>query len=294
MKVREVRLFKSPEQSFIFYHDTSSFTTWHHHPEYELVLIKKGKGIRLVGDYIERFKDNDLVFLGSYLPHEWRCDSDFYTPEGMFKGECIVIQFLKDSFGDKFFELPENEGLRKILSLGTQGCRIKGESKRKIISLMEKMTTLEEVERFYTLLSIFRLLSSTSDFRLLSSPAFHLPYKTNDNDPMKNVIQYIHQNFQKEIKVSELQEISNMSNTTFFTFFKKRYRMTFKKYLLRIRIGYACQLLLDGSLNISQIGYESGFNNLSNFNRHFRAIKGCTPKDYKNFHLTRRQPVQIH
>jgi len=288
MKVREVRLFKSPEQSFIFFHDTSSFTTWHHHPEYELVLIKKGRGIRLVGDHIERFKDNDLVFLGSYLPHEWRCDETFYTPGGEFLGECIVVQFLTDSFGKGFFGLPENKGLNQLLSTATQGCRMFGETKRKIITLMEEMLYQDEVNRFFTLLSIFRILASADEYRLLSSPAFHIPYKTDDEDPMKKVIQYIHQNFQTEIKVNELQDISNMSNTTFFTSFKKRYRITFKKYLQHIRIGYACQLLLDGSLNISQIAYESGFNNLSNFNRHFKAIKGCTPKEFKKHHQVQR------
>ena len=284
MKVREVRLFKSPDQSFIFFHDTSSFTTWHHHPEYELVFIKKGKGIRLVGDHIERFKENDLVFLGSYLPHEWRCDDSYYGPGGEFLGECIVIQFQDDSFGQEFFGLPENKGISNYLTLASQGCRIHGETKRRIITLMEQMLENDEVDRFYNLFSIFKILSSSSEYRLLSSPAFHIPYKTDDDDPMKNVIQFIHQNFQKEIKVNELQEISNMSNNTFFTSFKKRYRMTFKKYLQHIRIGYACRLLLDGSFNISQIGYESGFNNLSNFNRHFKAIKGCTPKEYKKQH----------
>ncbi len=285
MKVREVRLFKSPDQSFIFLHETDYFTPWHHHPEYELVYMKKGKGIRFVGDHIERFKENDLIFLGSYLPHEWRCDKSFYTPSGEFLGECIVIQFLKDSFGPGFFDLPENKNLKQLLIYATQGCNLYGETKKKIIQIMESMLGMDEVERFYSMISIFSILSSSNDYNLLSSPAFHIPFKTEDDDPMKKVIQFIHQNFQKEIKVNELQDISNMSNTTFFTSFKKRYRMTFKKYLLQIRIGYACQLLLDGSFNISQIGYESGFNNLSNFNRHFKSIKGCTPKEYLKRHM---------
>ena len=124
MKVSEVRLFKSPEQSFIFLHETDFFTPWHHHPEYELVMMKKGKGIRFVGDHIERFQEDDLVFLGSYLPHEWRCDKSFYTPSGEFLGECIVIQFLKDSFGHGFFDLPENKGIKHNTDgNGNQDCR---------------------------------------------------------------------------------------------------------------------------------------------------------------------------
>jgi len=288
MKVREVRLFKSPDQSFIFFHDTSSFTPWHHHPEYELVWIKKGSGIRLVGDHIERFEDNDLVFLASYLPHEWRCNDSCYINGDEFLGECVVIQFLHDSFGQGFFELPENKRLQGFLSQASQGCKIFGETQKKVMSLMQEMLSVDEVDRLFILFSVFKILSSTDEYRLLSSPAFLKPYITENNSPMKNVIQYIHQNFQKEIKINELLEISNMSNTTFFTSFKKMYRMTFKKYLQHIRIGYACRLLLDGSFNISQIGYESGFNNLSNFNRHFKAIKGCTPKEYKKQHQEKR------
>jgi AraC-like DNA-binding protein len=146
---------------------------------------------------------------------------------------------------------------------------------------MEEMMHMEEKDRLYHLFLIFQLLGSTQEYKFLSSPAFLEPYQASENQPLKNVIQYIHQHFQKEIKVNELLEISNMSNTTFFTSFKKMYRMTFKKYLLSIRIGYACRLLADETLNISQIAYESGFENLSNFNRQFKSLKGCTPGEYK-------------
>ena len=58
MKIAEVRLFKDSESSFIYHHETEDFSTYHHHPEYELVLITKGKGIRIVGDTIEDFEEN--------------------------------------------------------------------------------------------------------------------------------------------------------------------------------------------------------------------------------------------
>lgn len=284
MKIREVRLFKSPNASFIFYHEKSHFTEWHYHPEYELVVILKGEGIRLIGDHIERFKEGDMLFLGSYLPHEWRCDKKYFHPSGKFLGECLVVQFLDNSFGEGFFDLPENVGLRNFFSNATQGCKIQGETRKRIKIKMETMLEMDNLDRMYTLFSIFKILSQTDEYRLLSSPAFHEPYTTTENDSLKKVIQYIHQNFQKDIKVGELLEISNMSNTTFFTSFKKMYRMTFKKYLLNLRIGYACQLLANNTFNISQIAYESGFENLSNFNRQFRAIKHCTPGEYKKHH----------
>lgn len=281
MKVREVRLFKSPEQSFIFYHEKNAFDKWHYHPEYELVGIKRGKGIRFVGDHIERFEENDLVFLGSYLPHEWRCTEDYYDTSGEFLGEALVIQFLHDSFGSDFFNLPENTRLNYFLSKSSQGFCIYGSTRDKIIARMEAMHSMDSTNRLYALFSIFKLLTACKDYRPLSSPAFLEPYRANKNEPLQKVIEYIHQNFQKEIRISTLLSISNMSNTTFFTSFKKMYRMTFKQYLLAIRIGYACRLLTTNNFNISQIAYECGFENLSNFNRQFKAIKGCTPGEYK-------------
>ena len=281
MRIPETRLFKAPDQSCIFYHEKNKFSAWHHHPEYELVLITKGKGIRMIGDHIDRFEKNDLVLLGPYLPHEWRCDDTFYRPSGKFIGEGIVIQFLHDSFGDQFFELPENKGLNLFFSKSLQGCQIFDPSREKIISIMKQMLAMDGTERLYALFSIFKYLSSLKEFRELSSPAFLGSFRANENEPMQKAVQYILQNFQKQIRINDLLDISNMSGTTFFMSFKKMYRMTFKRYLLNIRIGYACRLLGEETMNISQIAYECGFENLSNFNRQFKVIKGCAPREYK-------------
>ena len=93
MDIPEVRLFKEPGESFIFYHETNKFCHWHNHPEYELTLITRGSGIRMIGDHVDRFKNNDLILTGPYLPHEWKCDESYLSPSGDFTGECLVIQF---------------------------------------------------------------------------------------------------------------------------------------------------------------------------------------------------------
>lgn len=99
---------------------------------------------------------------------------------------------------------------------------------------------------------------------------------------MKKVMHYISQNFQDTINIKKLLDIAHMSNTSFTVLFKKTYNMTFKKYLIKIRVGYACRLLYVYTKGISQISYESGFENLSNFNRSFKKIKGCTPSEFKD------------
>jgi len=281
MKVSEIRLFQKPDKSFILYHETTPFTPWHYHPEYEFVLIKKGRGIRMVGDHIDRFEENDLVFLGSDTPHEWHCDKEYYDESTGFCGEGIVIQFTYDFLGEKFFELNENKALKNFLLRSSRGFEIYGQSKKKIIPLIYKMLKMNDADQLYTLLSIFNVLSSTNELTPLSSCAFLETFWLKDNGPMQKALQYIMQNFKKQISVNDLLLVTNMSATTFYNAFKYSYRMSFKTYLLNVRIGYACRLLTDASKNISEIAYDSGFENLSNFNRQFKKIKGVTPSQFQ-------------
>ncbi|MGB3777443.1 MAG: AraC family transcriptional regulator [Tunicatimonas sp.] len=281
MEISEVRLFKELNRSFILHHEKTTFSGWHYHPEYELVLITKGRGKRVVGDSIERFEAGDLVFLGSYLPHEWRCDASCYRKDGSFLGEGLVIQFLPDFLGPGFFELAENAKLKSFLTTAAQGCFLHGDTRDTITASMMNMTTLSDTHKLYQLLSIFQVLSETNEYDTLSTPAFVEPYHSDELVPMKRVIDHIMTNFQKQIKIKELQDLSNMSNTTFFKTFKKTFQMSFKTYLINLRIGYSCKLLADKSLNVTQIAYQSGFENISNFNRQFKVLKGCTPREYR-------------
>jgi len=281
MKVAKVRLFQELHKSFIYYRENNPFTPWHHHPEYELCLIKKGRGKRMVGDNIDRFENNDLVFIGSYTPHECLCDPEYYNHPDGFQGEGIVIQFVYDFLGEKFFKIPENSNLDKFILESSRGYVFYGNSKRRIISIMLEMEEMNDNERFFALLSIFRIFASTKEFKVLSSPAFSEPFWQDESGSMQKALKYILQNFQRNVKISDLLKITNMSNTSFYATFKQTYRMAFKDYLLSIRVGYACKLLTDASQNISGIAYESGFGNISNFNRQFKRIKGITPSQFQ-------------
>jgi len=282
MKLESIRLLKEPDRSFIVYHDTNPFAQWHHHPEYELVLITKGKGRRMVGDNIDRFGRFDLLLVGPYLPHAWLCDREcFEHPDG-FQGECIVYQFLDDFLGPQFFEIPENRNLKRLLDESARGVKFHGATKKEIISLMLNNYNQDVTERFYSLISIFRILAKTNEYKLLSSPGFIEPLHSKGSDPMQKVLEYIIQHFQNRISMKEMISLTNMSNTAFCMAFKKTFRMTFKEYLLNVRVGYACKLLTDESLNISQIAYNCGFENLSNFNRQFKKIKGVTPTQFQS------------
>jgi AraC-like DNA-binding protein len=282
MKVAKVRLLKDPHKSFIYYRENNPFTPFHHHPEYELCLITRGRGKRMVGDNIDRFENNDLVFIGAYTPHESLCDPEYFNHPNGFSGEGIVIQFVYDFLGESFFKLPENEALNKFILESTRGYAFFGETRRKIIRLINEMEGMKDSERLYALISIFRIFSSTREFKVLSSPAFSEHFWIDESAPMQKALKFILQNFHNSITVEDLLRITNMSNTSFYAAFKKTYRMSFKDYLLNLRVGYACKLLTDKSQNISGIAYDSGFGNISNFNRQFKKIKGITPSKFQD------------
>jgi AraC-like DNA-binding protein len=280
MKLVEIRLTKEPDKSFIFYNENAPFANWHNHPEYELVLITKGWGRRSIGDHIDSFRAGDLAFIGPYVPHEYVCDQDCYKNPKNLQSECVVIQFDHTFLGEQFFQLPENKPLLKLLSDAKHGLRfIKGYGK-KIAEIMMLMVKMNDTERLYALFRIFNLLAAKPRYELLSSSQFVTTFLSDDNKVMNKVIQYLMQNFQQDIRVNDLLKIAHMSNSSFCNLFKATYRMTFKDYLLKVRIGYACRQLMENNKSISEIAFKSGFENLSNFNRQFKKIKKITPKEY--------------
>lgn len=281
MKIAKLRLHQQTDKSFIVHHEFYPFAPWHHHPEYELVLVLRGRGKRMVGDNVDRFREHDLIFTGPFLPHQWLPDLYHAGHPENYQERCFVIQFLDNFLGEKFFDVPENATLRKFLTGSSRGCRFFGEAKKKIVSILLKMIDSNDTERLFSLLSIFEVFATSSDFHYLSSPASVESFMLKENESMHKALQYIMQNFQKDIQIKDLLEVTNMSYASFYNYFRRNYKVPFKEYLLEIRVEYACKLLRDETLNISEIAYSCGFENLSNFNRQFRKLKLMTPSQYQ-------------
>ncbi len=244
----------------------------------------------MVGDHVDRFEENDLVLIGPYTPHVWMCDPEYFGEDGRFTGEGIVVQFLPDFLGERFFEIPENNTLNKILKDSSRGIQILNDSRQKIIRLMHEMVDMDGPGKLYALFSIFQILLSYPNYTILASNAFMNQSKPDEHNPMQKALQYIMMNFQRQIYLEDLLEITNMSYSSFYVSFKNTYRMTFKEYLLNVRVGYACKLLTGPGYNISETAYLCGFENISNFNRQFKHIKGITPSEfYKKVHETRNE-----
>lgn len=283
MKVIEQRLPQDFDKSFVVFREKGAYfpCPWHFHPEFELVLILRSTGRRMVGDHIGYFDEGDLVFMGSGIPHVWVNDDQFITGEADYPADAIVIHFMESFLGDKFLSIPEMENFKNILRLSSRGMALQGETREKIISLMKDMPTMSGLKRLAALFDIFDLLANTTEYELLASPGYLQKVELKASDRFGKVTEYIMKNFDKEITLPEVASIANMAVTTFCNFFKDHFRVTFVEYLNTIRIGYACKLLADEDQNIVEIAYESGFKNLANFNRQFKRFKSMTPSEYR-------------
>ncbi|MGN6437694.1 MAG: AraC family transcriptional regulator [Agriterribacter sp.] len=283
MRAVEYRLPKEFDKSFIVFRERGCFfpVPWHYHPEYELVLVTRSTGRRMVGDHIGYFNEGDLVLMGPMLPHVWVNDTEYINGSNKNAADAIVVQFVEDFLGEKFLKIPEIEGLKKVLNLSANGLEIKGNTRKRINDLMAQMPDASGLQRLSLLFAIFDLLANTKEYELLASPAFVNSSKLHESDRFNNITEYIMRNFDNEISLTEVAAVANMATTTFCNFFKNHYRVTFVEYLNEIRIGHACKLLNDPNKNIVEAAYECGFNNLANFNRQFKKLKKMTPTEYR-------------
>jgi AraC-like DNA-binding protein len=283
MKLILQRLVQDADKSFIVYHEKEPFfsSPWHYHPELELLLILKSTGKCIIGDHIEHFQEGDLFFMGAELPHVFDNDAIYLEGNENLQAQGVVIQFLPDFLGKEFLHAPEFQAFSEVLRKSVRGMKIHGITRQILTDKMKWMLGMDGLQRLTMLLSIFDLLSKTTEYELLASSGFVHNFEASSSDRFRNVTKYIMKNFTDDIPLSAIAKVANMTPTNFCTFFKNFYRQTFVEYLNNIRVGYACKLLGNYDKNISEIAYESGFKNLSNFNRQFKKYKGVNPAKYR-------------
>lgn len=253
---------------------------WHFHDEYELTLILESSGTRMVGDNIDRFTEGDLIFIGKNLPHTWRND-ELHT---FAKAEALVLHFLDRFCGPGFFDIPEMIKIRRLLDRSHRGIKVTGRTRDEVAALLLKMEQAAGADKVILLLSVLHLLAASGELFDLSSEGFASSIDDPCSDRLNQVYEYVMNNFQEDISLVKVAAVANMSPTAFSRYFKSRTRKSFTRFLIELKIGYACKLLMKEDMTVTHVCYESGFQNLSNFNQQFKTITGLTPKKYQLLH----------
>jgi len=252
----------------------------HNHPEYELNLVAGMSGSRIVGDSTERYLDFDLVLLGPYLFHKWYGDEQLQKNGEPYR--VITIQFGMDLFNAHLLQKERFFKIRKLLEDARRGVKFQGKA---IATAMKSMIDLTEDRGFANViefLSLLDLLSSTDERVFLASEGFAPQALKTDNYRIQVAYACILKNFANpELKIADIAGLINMSESAFSHFFHKYTNKSFTQFLVDVRIGHACKMLLDSDAAAKQICFQSGFNNLSNFNRLFKKNRFCTPIEYR-------------
>ena len=258
----------------------------HNHQVYELNFVEHAAGVRrIVGDSNEVIGDFDLVLITSPdLEHVWEqndCTSDDIRE--------ITVQFDIDFSANSIFDRNPFNSMKKMMVEAQKGLCFPLDAIMKVYRELDTLSSIQDgFYAFMQFLTILYELSRCAGARPLSSTSFAKIALPSDSRRVQKVKSYIDTHYREEIRLSTVADIAGMSDSSFSRFFKLHTGRNLSDYIIDLRLGHACRLLVDSSDSIAEIGYHCGFNNLSNFNRIFRKRKGCSPSEFReNYHKTR-------
>ncbi len=147
--------------------------------------------------------------------------------------------------------------------------------------LLEQLMSADGYERMVLLIKALGLLTGDTEHKLLSSIGFVNNFEEGENERINAIYEYSIANFRNSIPLETIAEVARISPHSFCRYFKSRTRKTYSQFLLEIKVGHACKLLIENRLSIKQLCYESGFNNFTSFHKYFKQMTGKSPLTYQ-------------
>lgn len=255
----------NPNFSDLFY--------WHFHPEYEIVFIDGADGKRYVGQHSSPFEQNDLVMIGSYIPH-LNFDYGIKTPY-----EKIVIHIGRDFLKKADEHTPEFNPIARLFKDSQRGIAFGPATKKKLGPRIMGLAGLSGIEQFIELLNVLYDLDRATDKEFLHEKEVKNQYTSKDSNRLDRIYSFVDQNYRRKISIEEIASLSNLSPAAFCRYFKKMTRLTFTQFVNHYRVDKAKKKLLSGE-SVTATCYSCGFDSLSYFNRTFKRVTGSNPSSF--------------
>jgi AraC-like DNA-binding protein len=249
---------------------------WHFHPELELVYVNKAKGKRHIGSHLSYFNNSQLILIGANLPHSG------FTDRFCTNGTEIIVQFKEDFLGERFLEIPEMQQIKALFAKAKKGIIYNVEAKKVIGPKIEALMHYEGMDRIIKFLDVLKDLATTNNYSLLNVDGFAFEVEPQDNKKIDIIFGHVSKNFKQPIPLTEIAEKVSMTVPAFCRYFKKVTGKTFTQFVNEFRIVHATKLLAENPTSITDICFESGFNNFSHFNKLFKKFTGKNPLKYRN------------
>lgn len=277
---REITPLKKNDCFLVFNRKRNAFTfPIHFHPEFEINYIKNAKGgRRFVGDHIDLIEEKELVMVSPNLYHGWE-NFNNDTNEQLHE---ITIQFPKDLFSENMLDKNILKPIKDLLENSNQGILFSQETITEIEPLLFEISNNNSFEGFLLFQKLLYKLSLSSNKKLLTNISFQQKNDFHNSKKIEIIYKFITENYKEKIKLNDMAEMVNMTVISFGRLIKQRTGKPFIDFVNEIRIGYATRDLIETTKSVAEICYDSGFNNLSNFNRIFKKRQGTTPSEFRN------------
>ena len=277
MKLQFEKVEPEAGSSFRVIHLTEAETCrvyWHYHPEYEIVYMPTGSGQRRVGTNVSRYDAGELVFIGPNLPHL----NFSYGKQGQY--EEVVVQMREDFLGDTFLQKPELGAIRRLFERAHTGLTFGVDTKQRVGPWLAQLPGQPPFERMLTLLRVLETLAAASDVEPLHANGIRFDLNPKEQERISRVCQYVEEHYTQLIDVRAVADLASLTVPAFCRYFKRMTHLTFTDFVNEYRVNQA-RRLLHSARTIADVSTEVGFNNLSHFNKTFRAVTGQTPGMYR-------------
>ncbi len=257
----------------------SPLVRWHFHKEYELHLIVASSGKVFIGDYIGNFSPATLFLTGPGLPHNWISQLD----DGeVVETRDMLVNFTDEMLANASAVFAELKGLAPLLARAQFGIEFRdARTIREAGTLLQKIADSQGIARLGHFFILMELLAVAEDYQLLSGMTSMELIDEHHVERINRAVYYIFQRYTSELSQEEVAEHLGMTPTYFSRFFKQATGRGFVEFVNRLRVSKSCELLSKSDKPVTEVCFESGFNNISNFNRRFYALKGMTPSEYR-------------
>ncbi len=262
------------------FQDSLEKCKWHYHNNFEISFITEGSGKRIVGDSIEEFQPGDLVFIGHNLPHVWIAEKDASTLSRRTL-EMVYLQFSSEVLSPQLLALPEFRYVEKAMTLSERGIQIVGQTLNEVSELMLQLPYLKSFDRILYFFNLMNIIGQSETNIQLASNEYIKKRFSAINKRIADIHEYLMINYREEVDLKKLAGLVNMAESSLCRFFKMKMGITLFEYLNQLKTDFACKLLMDHDLSITEICMDSGFNNISHFNKQFKKYTGVTPTEYR-------------
>lgn len=262
------------------FQDNLESINWHYHDYYEISFITEGTGKRFVADSMDEFFPGDLVFVAPNIPHTWVVDKEQITTNAR-KLEMVYLQFTDTTLSKDMLAMSEFSNAATALMHSERGIRVTGKTLDEASNILLQMPYSKSFNRYILFLELLDLIGKSNDLIPLASKEYINKRFHSDNKRIQTIHEYFMNHYRDEIDLTQIASLVSMAEGSLCRFFKMQMGMTIFEYLNKIKVDFACKLLMNKEISVTEVAYDSGFNNLSHFNKQFKKVTNLQPTEYR-------------